>query len=100
MIIHSRQAQSRRHSVVVGITGMVGNSLAKIGHPGWSVESLWCSWSSRAWDAHYPVEYIQSDIPNPEETESRLSHLKDVIYLFYVSWASGLTEAENCEINS
>nr|AFW16645.1 putative progesterone 5beta-reductase [Bupleurum falcatum] len=92
-------------ALVVGVTGIVGNSLAEIlprtdtpGSP-WKVYGI-ARRPRPQWDANHPVEYIQCDISNPEETESRLSHLKDVTHLFYVTWASRPTEAENCEINS
>lgn len=92
-------------ALVVGITGIVGNSLAEIlplrdtpGGP-WKVYGV-ARRPRPTWDANHPVEYIQCDISNPEEIESRLSHLKDVTHLFYVTWASRSTEAENCEINS
>ncbi|KAK1358975.1 Progesterone 5-beta-reductase [Heracleum sosnowskyi] len=92
-------------ALVVGITGIVGNSLAEIlplpdtpGGP-WKVYGV-ARRPRPSWHANNPVEYIQCDISNPEETESRLSRLKDVTHLFYVTWASGSNEAENCEINS
>ncbi|KAL8097239.1 hypothetical protein AgCh_030385 [Apium graveolens] len=92
-------------ALVVGITGIVGNSLAEIlplpdtpGGP-WKVYGV-ARRPRPQWNANHPVEYIQCDISNPEETGSRLSGLKDVTHLFYVTWASGSSEAENCEINS
>ncbi|KAL8097248.1 (S)-8-oxocitronellyl enol synthase ISY1-like [Apium graveolens] len=92
-------------ALVVGITGIVGNSLAEIlplpdtpGGP-WKVYGV-ARRPRPQWDANHPVEYIQCDISNPEETQSRLSGLKDVTHLFYVTWASRSTEVENCEINS
>ncbi|XP_074343653.1 (S)-8-oxocitronellyl enol synthase ISY1-like [Apium graveolens] len=92
-------------ALVVGITGIVGNSLAEIlplpdtpGGP-WKVYGV-ARRPRPACDANHPVEYIQCDISNPKETESRLSGLKDVTHLFYVTWASGSSEADNCEINS
>ncbi|KAK1358976.1 Progesterone 5-beta-reductase [Heracleum sosnowskyi] len=92
-------------ALVVGITGIVGNSLAEIlplpdtpGGP-WKVYGV-ARRPRPSWHANNPVEYIQCDISNPEETESRLSRLKDVTHLFYVTWACGSNEAENCKINS
>ncbi|KAK1393173.1 Progesterone 5-beta-reductase [Heracleum sosnowskyi] len=92
-------------ALVVGITGIVGNSLAEIlprpdtpGGP-WKVYGV-ARRPRPQWDANHPVEYIQCDISNPKETETKLSGLKDVTHLFYVTWASGSNEAENCEINS
>ncbi|KAL8097249.1 (S)-8-oxocitronellyl enol synthase ISY1-like [Apium graveolens] len=92
-------------ALVVGITGIVGNSLAEIlplpdtpGGP-WKVYGV-ARRPRPPWDANHPVEYIQCDISNPEETHSRLSGLKDATHLFYVTWANGSTETENCKINS
>ncbi|WOH04791.1 hypothetical protein DCAR_0624203 [Daucus carota subsp. sativus] len=92
-------------ALVVGITGIVGNSLAEIlllpdtpGGP-WKVYGV-ARRPRPPWNANHPVEYIQCDISSLEETQSKLSRLDDVTHLFYVTWASRLTEAENCEINS
>ncbi|KAK1358882.1 Progesterone 5-beta-reductase [Heracleum sosnowskyi] len=92
-------------ALVVGITGIVGNSLAEIlprpdtpGGP-WKVHGV-ARRPRPPWHANHHVEYIQCDISNAEETESKLSGLKDVTHLFYVTWGSGSNEAENCEINS
>lgn len=46
------------------------------------------------------MEYIQCDITNQEETESKLANLQDLTHVFYVTWANCSTEEENCEINS
>ncbi|KAL8096108.1 (S)-8-oxocitronellyl enol synthase ISY1-like [Apium graveolens] len=95
----------RSVALVVGITGIVGNSLAELlplpdtrGGP-WKVYGV-ARRPRPPWSANHPVEYIQCDISNFEETQSRLSGLKDVTHLFYVTWASGTNETENCEINS
>ncbi|KAJ6320980.1 hypothetical protein OIU78_016221 [Salix suchowensis] len=51
------------------------------------------------WNEDNPVEYIQCDISDTAETQSKLSKLTDVTHIFYVTWASKPTEEENCEIN-
>lgn len=91
-------------ALIVGVTGIVGNSLAEIlplsdtpGGP-WKVYGV-ARRPSPSWNADHPIQYIQCDISNPEETQSKLSQLQDVTHLFYVTWASRPTEAENCEIN-
>ncbi|KAI4389518.1 hypothetical protein MLD38_001735 [Melastoma candidum] len=90
--------------LVVGITGIVGNSLAEIlplsdtpGGP-WKVYGV----SRRprpSWSADHPIEYIQCDVSNPDETLEKLSPLEDVTHLFYVTWSSCPTEAENIRVN-
>ncbi|KAJ4836232.1 mitochondrial peripheral inner membrane protein [Turnera subulata] len=98
---------SRHESValVVGVTGIVGNSLAEIlplsdtpGGP-WKVYGV-ARRPRPDWNAEHPVEYIQCDISNADETKSKLSKLTDVTHIFYVTWALRFTEAENIEVNN
>ncbi|CAK9143300.1 unnamed protein product [Ilex paraguariensis] len=91
-------------ALIIGVTGIVGNSLAEIlpladtpGGP-WKVYGV-ARRPRPSWNADHPVEYIQCDISDPEDTQSKLSNLNDVTHVFYVTWASRSTEAENCEIN-
>ncbi|CAK9143298.1 unnamed protein product [Ilex paraguariensis] len=91
-------------ALIIGVTGIVGNSLAEIlpladtpGGP-WKVYGV-ARRPRPSWNADHPVEYIQCDISDPEDTRSKLSNLHDVTHVFYVTWASRSTEAENCEIN-
>ncbi|XP_012571628.1 3-oxo-Delta(4,5)-steroid 5-beta-reductase-like [Cicer arietinum] len=94
------------HSVglIVGVTGIVGNSLAEIlplpDTPGgrWKVYGV-ARRPRPSWNADHPIEYIQCDITDPNETQSKLSVLTDVTHIFYVSWTKRPTEAENCEVN-
>ncbi|AES59360.1 3-oxo-delta(4,5)-steroid 5-beta-reductase-like protein [Medicago truncatula] len=67
-------------ALIIGVTGIVGNSLAEIlplddtpGGP-WKV---------------YGVAHV----------ELKLSPLTDVTHIFYVSWTSMPTEAQNCKVN-
>ncbi|KAF5468141.1 hypothetical protein F2P56_012318 [Juglans regia] len=90
--------------LVIGVTGIVGNSLAEIlplpdtpGGP-WKVYGV-ARRPRPKWNAKHPVHYIQCDVSNSEETEAKLSQLADVTHIFYVTWASRQTEAENCEVN-
>lgn len=53
-----------------------------------------------SWNADCPTEYIQCDISDLLETESRLSRLSDVTHIFSVTWANRHGEAENCKANS
>ncbi|KAG9130241.1 hypothetical protein Leryth_004300 [Lithospermum erythrorhizon] len=90
--------------LIVGVTGIVGNSLAEIlplsdtpGGP-WKVYGI-ARRPRPSWSVDHPIEYIQCDILDPEDCQSKLSELSDVTHLFYVTWANRSTEAENCEVN-
>ncbi|KAJ7961940.1 3-oxo-Delta(4,5)-steroid 5-beta-reductase-like [Quillaja saponaria] len=90
--------------LVVGVTGIVGNSLAEIlpladtpGGP-WKVYGV-ARRPRPSWNADHPVEYIQCDISDSNDVVSKLSKLTDVTHIFYVTWSSRPTEAENCEVN-
>ncbi|GAU36511.1 hypothetical protein TSUD_316370 [Trifolium subterraneum] len=91
-------------ALVVGVTGIVGNSLAEIlplaDTPGgrWKVYGV-ARRPRPSWNADHPVEYIQCDITDPTDSVTKLSVLTDVTHIFYVCWASRPTEAENCQIN-
>ncbi|KAH9752739.1 3-oxo-Delta(4,5)-steroid 5-beta-reductase [Citrus sinensis] len=90
--------------LVVGVTGIVGNSLAEIlprpdtpGGP-WKVYGV-ARRPRPNWNAAYPVEYLQCDVSDQEDTQAKLSKLTDVTHIFYVTWDGRRTEAENCQIN-
>ncbi|ESR45766.1 hypothetical protein CICLE_v10001422mg [Citrus x clementina] len=90
--------------LILGVTGIVGNSLAEIlprsdtpGGP-WKVYGV-ARRPRPDWNANHPIEYIQCDISDQEETQAKLSKLTDVTHIFYVTWASRPTEVENCQIN-
>jgi len=89
---------------VIGVTGIVGNSLAEIlplsetpGGP-WKVYGV-ARRQRPNWNKDHPVEYIQCDVSDPKETQTKLSQLTDVTHIFYVTWASRPTEAQNSETN-
>ncbi|WCJ17896.1 (S)-8-oxocitronellyl enol synthase [Euphorbia peplus] len=91
-------------ALVIGITGIVGNSLAEIlplsdtpGGP-WKVYGV-ARRPQPIWQGDNPIEYIQCDVSNEEETLKKLSTLTDITHVFFVAWASKATEAENCETN-
>ncbi|KAF5444836.1 hypothetical protein F2P56_033935 [Juglans regia] len=90
--------------LVIGVTGIVGNSLAEIlplsdtpGGP-WKVYGV-ARRPRPDWNADHPIEYIQCDVSDLEDTQAKLSPLTDVTHIFYVTWVSRSTEAENCEAN-
>ncbi|RZC67000.1 hypothetical protein C5167_010687 [Papaver somniferum] len=91
--------------LIIGVTGIVGNSLAEIlplsdtpGGP-WKVYGV-ARRPRPTWNSDHPIEYIQCDVSNPEETLDKFSSLTDVTHIFYVTWASKKTEAENIVANS
>ncbi|KAK9165899.1 hypothetical protein Scep_001090 [Stephania cephalantha] len=92
-------------ALVVGVTGIVGNSLAEIlpcsdtpGGP-WKVYGV-ARRPRPSWNADNRMEYIQCDVSDTEEVQSKLSPLTDITHIFYVTWAPRPTEADNIEINS
>ncbi|KAL5780144.1 hypothetical protein ACOSQ2_010881 [Xanthoceras sorbifolium] len=90
--------------LIVGVTGIVGNSLAEIlplsDTPGGPWKLYGVARRPRPdWNVDHLVEYIQCDVSDTNETQSKLSALTDITHIFYVTWANRPTEAENCEIN-
>lgn len=90
--------------LVVGVTGIVGNSLAEIlplsdtpGGP-WKVYGV-ARHPRPPWNADHPINYIQCDLSNPDDTLIKLSPLSDVTHIFYVTWTNRSSEAENIEAN-
>ncbi|XP_059447658.1 3-oxo-Delta(4,5)-steroid 5-beta-reductase-like [Corylus avellana] len=92
-------------ALIIGVTGIVGNSLAEIlplsdtpGGP-WKVYGV-ARRPRPVWTANYPIEYIQCDILEVQESHAKLSKLRDVTHIFYVTWANMHDEVENCKVNS
>ncbi|KAL6982989.1 mitochondrial peripheral inner membrane protein [Sarracenia purpurea var. burkii] len=90
--------------LIVGVTGIVGNSLAEIlplsdtpGGP-WKVYGI-ARRPRPSWNADHPVEYIQCDISDADAALAKRSPLTDVTHIFYVTWTNRLNEVENCEAN-
>ncbi|CAK9180137.1 unnamed protein product [Ilex paraguariensis] len=90
--------------IIVGVTGIVGSSVAEIlpdtdtpAGP-WKLYGI-ASGPRPSWAADHPVEYIQCDISNSDETAAKLSRLTDVTHIFYVTWTNRETEVENCRVN-
>ncbi|GLJ15411.1 hypothetical protein SUGI_0252970 [Cryptomeria japonica] len=98
------KSDKQRVALIIGVTGIVGNSLAEILHlsdtPGgpWKVYGV-ARRPKPNWSPDTPVEYIQCDVLNRGETLERISTLKDVTHLFWVCWVSRETEEQNCEDN-
>lgn len=90
--------------LVIGVTGIVGNSLAEILPLADTPGGLWKVYGVGRrprpnWNADHPVEYIQCDVYDEEDARAKLSPLTDVTHIFYATWANRSTEAENCEVN-
>nr|AFZ42257.2 putative progesterone 5-beta-reductase [Thymus serpyllum] len=91
-------------ALVVGVTGIVGNSLAEIlplsdtpGGP-WKVYGV-ARRPRPAWNEDHPITYIRCDVSDSGDAKEKLSPLTDVTNIFYVTWTNKSTEAENCEAN-
>ncbi|XP_062107593.1 3-oxo-Delta(4,5)-steroid 5-beta-reductase-like [Humulus lupulus] len=91
-------------ALVVGVTGIVGNSLTEIlpisdtpGGP-WKVYGV-ARRPRPSWNVDQPIHYIQCDVTDPDQTRDELSKLTDVTHIFYVTWSSRPTEVENCDVN-
>ncbi|GMN37839.1 hypothetical protein TIFTF001_007138 [Ficus carica] len=105
--IGAAKARPTKHqsvALVVGVTGIVGNSLAEIlplsdtpGGP-WKVYGI-ARRPQPSWNADHPITYIQCDISDPQQTRHKLSKLIDVTHIFYATWSSRPTEPENCAVN-
>ncbi|XP_021800611.1 3-oxo-Delta(4,5)-steroid 5-beta-reductase-like isoform X2 [Prunus avium] len=101
---HEAPRSFKSVGLVIGVTGLVGNSLAEIlplhdtpGGP-WKVYGV-APRPRPDWSVDHPVEYIQCDISDPIDAQTKLSQLTDVTDIFYVTWTSRSTEADNCEAN-
>ncbi|CAH9081860.1 unnamed protein product [Cuscuta europaea] len=97
----------RKHqsvALIIGVTGIVGNSLAEIlpladtpGGP-WKVYGV-ARRHRPAWNSDHPIQYVQCDISDPDDANSKLSVLTDITHVFYVTWTNRSTEVENCDAN-
>lgn len=88
-------------ALVVGVTGIVGSSLAQVlklpdtpGGP-WKVYGV-ARRPCPSWLAEFRIEYVQCDVSNTQEAKSKLSPLSDVTHIFYVSWVG----SEDCDTNA
>ncbi|CAH2078096.1 unnamed protein product [Thlaspi arvense] len=91
-------------ALIIGVTGIVGNSLAEIlplsdtpGGP-WKVYGV-ARRPRPSWNADHPIDYIQCDVSDAEDSRSKLSPLTDVTHVFYVTWTNGSSERDICEAN-
>ncbi|KZV22264.1 steroid 5beta-reductase [Dorcoceras hygrometricum] len=97
-------AKHQSVALIIGVTGIVGNSLAEIlplsdtpGGP-WKVYGV-ARRPRPAWNDDNPTNYIRCDVSDADDVQEKLGSLTDITHVFYVTWASLSTEAENCEVN-
>ncbi|XP_059631114.1 (S)-8-oxocitronellyl enol synthase CYC1-like [Cornus florida] len=88
-------------ALIIGVTGIVGNSLAEIlplhdtpGGP-WKVYGA-ARRPRPTWYSNRPLQYIQCDVADAQDTMAKLSPLTDITHIFYVAW----TGTEDCDINA
>ncbi|KAL7119081.1 hypothetical protein ACP275_02G041100 [Erythranthe tilingii] len=98
------QQKHQAVALIIGVTGIVGNSLAEIlplsdtpGGP-WKVYGV-ARRPRPTWNDDNPINYIRCDISDPDDIRAKLSPLTDITHVFYVTWANRSTEVENCESN-
>ncbi|KAL5728675.1 Delta(4)-3-oxosteroid 5beta-reductase [Ranunculus cassubicifolius] len=91
-------------ALVLGVTGIVGNSLAEIlpksdtpGGP-WKVYGV-ARRSRPPWRVDCPIEYVQCDLSSKEDTSKILGALTDVTHVFYATWTQKATETESVKAN-
>ncbi|GAB2219328.1 hypothetical protein Droror1_Dr00006963 [Drosera rotundifolia] len=94
----------RSVGLIIGVTGITGNSLAEIlplsdtpGGP-WKVYGVARS-PRPVWQADFQVEYIRCDVGDQDDATAKLSCLTDVTHIFYIAWTYRPDEAENCADN-
>lgn len=92
-----KSEKQRGVALVIGVTGIVGNSLVEIlpladtpGGP-WKIYGV-ARRPKPDWSPDTPVEYIQCDVLDRHLTLEKISPLKDVTHLFWVVWVSRETE--------
>ncbi|CAA0806163.1 3-oxo-Delta(4-5)-steroid 5-beta-reductase [Striga hermonthica] len=97
-------AAPQKVALIVGVTGIVGDSLAGIlpvadtpGGP-WKVYGV-ARRPRPSWNTDHPVHYIQCDVADSADARAKLSSLADVTHIFWVTWANRPTETECCQLN-
>ncbi|KAL8141104.1 hypothetical protein V2J09_007125 [Rumex salicifolius] len=92
-------------ALIIGVTGIVGNSLAEILPLGDTPGGPWKVYGAArrprpSWNAEdNQIEYVQCDVSDENDAVAKLSPLDDVTHVFYVTWANKETELANCEAN-
>ncbi|KAH7277970.1 hypothetical protein KP509_38G017700 [Ceratopteris richardii] len=94
----------RKAALIIGVTGIVGSSLSNLllredapGGP-WKVYGV----ARRArprWFNEMRVEYVQCDVMDEDETQTKIAPLTEITHLFWVAWVSRGNEEINCVDN-
>ncbi|KAI5081660.1 hypothetical protein GOP47_0001403 [Adiantum capillus-veneris] len=91
-------------ALVVGITGIVGTSLANLllkpdapGGP-WKMYGV-ARRAQPKWFVDRQIEYVQCDVLDGADVQTKIAPLKDVTHLFWVVWVSRGSEENNCADN-
>jgi nucleoside-diphosphate-sugar epimerase len=85
-----------RTALIAGVTGIVGNNLARqLVSNGWEVHGL----ARRASNNIEGVNFIAADLLDPTSLRAALANLKPS-HVFITTWLRQPTEAENIRINS
>ncbi|XP_075112904.1 (S)-8-oxocitronellyl enol synthase CYC2-like [Nicotiana tabacum] len=89
--------------LVIGVTGVVGNSLAETLSSTDSRGGPWKVYGVARRETpvrNAKVTYIQCDVSVATDTQAKLSTLEDVTHIFWVTSAFDLSMAKHCEINA
>jgi len=85
----------KRTALVVGVTGIVGSSIARtLVADGWDVVGL----SRRPMVAIDGVTHVAADALDQASLEAAMAD-RDITHLFFATWSMQPTEAENCIVN-
>ena len=88
-------------AIIFGVTGLVGKELARIlsSKKTWKIYGV--ARNPMIISQHPNYHFISCDLLNPSEAQHKLSSLRDVTHLFWVTWASQfpLDSEECCEQN-
>ncbi|KAF3454239.1 hypothetical protein FNV43_RR04686 [Rhamnella rubrinervis] len=99
---YKSEATNKHVAVIFGVTGLVGKELAKrlISKSQWKVYGV-----ARNPEIipikNFNFHFIQCDLRNPSESQKKLSLLRDVTHMFWITWASQyqLDSKDCCEQN-
>jgi len=88
-----------KHALIVGSSGIIGFPLSQqlLLRSDWKISGV-----ARKDYEHRPkeVDLVACDVTNEQDCEAKLSKLKGITHIFYVTWVSRPTEEENCKVNS
>lgn len=92
-------------ALIIGVTGIVGNSLAEMlplpdtpGGP-WKVYGV-ARRPRPFWNADFPIHYVQCDVLDAAAADLKLTPIAaEITNIFYTAWVSRSTEEENCSVN-